>query len=161
RQSGARQDATAVRAKEHPPQHRRKVDRRGVESEEPVRFTGPLDPVNVLGRALLEKNGNAVPCVADAPPEFLQLRLQNFVIGAFHRLGYTRLKHSQSTCDRIRNKIDIADTKLAAFTKIRSRFDRGEKFIDVINQFRREPDTDRIADYGEQSFARPRIIEPL
>src|SRR5437773_2562336 len=49
----------------------------------------------------------------------------------------------------------------AAFTKIRSRFDRGEKFIDVINQFRREPDTDRIADYGEQSFARPRIIEPL
>src|SRR4029077_13900869 len=117
-QSSARHDATTVVAKEHLPQHRREIDRRGVESEEPLRFTGPLDPVNVFSRALLEKNGNAVSSVADAPPEFLELRLQNFVIGTFHRLGYTRLKHSQSTRNRIRNKIDIADTKLAAFTKI-------------------------------------------
>ncbi len=117
-QSSARHDATTVVAKEHLPQHRREIDGRGVESEETLGFAGPLDPVNVLSRALLEKNGNAVSSVTDAPPEFLQLRLQNFVIGTFHRLGYTRLKHTQSTRNRIWNKIDVADTKLAAFTKI-------------------------------------------
>src|SRR5439155_5945186 len=117
-QSSARHDATAVLAKEHLPQHRREIDRRSVESEEPLRFTGPLDPVNVLRRALLQKNGNAVPCVADAAPKFLQLRFQNFVIGAFHHFGNTRLKRGQAASDPIRNEIDIADAKLAAFAKI-------------------------------------------
>ena len=69
-------------------------------------------------RALLQKNGNAIARAADAPAEFLQFGFQNFVISAFDHLGDTRLKRSQPASDRVRNKINIADAKLAAFAKI-------------------------------------------
>src|SRR5206468_778350 len=71
RQSGAGHDATTVVAKEHSAQDWRKIDRRSIESQEPFCFARALDPVNVLRRALFQKNGNAVARVANAPPEFL------------------------------------------------------------------------------------------
>ena len=70
-ESGAGHDATAVLAKEHPPQHGRKIDGRGVEGEKPFGFPCALDPVNVFWRALLQKSGHAIPSIANAPTEFL------------------------------------------------------------------------------------------
>ena len=58
-------------------------------------------------------------------------------------------------------RFDIAHPKFAAFAKIRFRLDCGKKFVNVIDQFSRESHANRIAHYGEKSFARARIIEPL
>src|SRR5437879_146601 len=75
-QSSARQDATTVVAKKHLSQHRREIDGRGVESEETLGFAGPLEPVNVLSRRLLEKKANAVSngpeARAESPSRCLQ-----------------------------------------------------------------------------------------
>ncbi len=84
-----------------------------------------------------------------------------FVVGAFNNVGNARLKRGQPRGNRVRNKFDIAHPKLAAFAKIRFRFDCGKEFIDVIDQFRRESHADRIAHHGEKTFARARIVEPL
>src|SRR6266545_3788764 len=112
-------------------------------------------------RALLQENRNAVSRIANAPAELLQLRFQYFVVGAFNDVGNARLKRGQPRSDRVGDKFDIAHPKLAAFAKIRFRLDCGKKFINVIDQFRRESDANRIAHYGEKSFARARIVEPL
>src|SRR6266550_3364500 len=112
-------------------------------------------------RALLQENRNAVSRIANAPAELLQLRFQNFVIGTFNNVGYARLKRGQPRGNRVGNKFDIAHPKLAAFAKIRFRLDCGKKFVNVIDEFRRESHANRIAHYGEKSFARARIVEAL
>src|SRR5439155_5101515 len=100
----AGQNAAAVVAEEHPAQDRRKIDRRGIEREVTLGFASALDPVNVLGRALLEKNGNAIARVANAASELLELGFEQFVIGTLHHVGDARLERGQSACDRVRDK---------------------------------------------------------
>src|SRR5262245_22343057 len=72
-QSGAGHHATAVVAKEHPPQLRREIDRRGVQREVAFGFASALDPVDMLRFALLKENRNALSRIANAPAELLQL----------------------------------------------------------------------------------------
>ena len=74
RQRRARHYAAAIVPENHPPQHRREIDRRGVEREKLRRFAGALDPVNMLRRALLEENRDPVTGIANPASEFLQLR---------------------------------------------------------------------------------------
>src|ERR1700730_1175430 len=70
-QSGAGHHATAVVAKEHPSQHRREIDGRGVQRQETFSSTSALDPIHMVWLALLQKNGNAVSRIANAPAELL------------------------------------------------------------------------------------------
>src|SRR5262249_32618185 len=149
RQGGAGHYATTVFTKEHSAQDWGQIDRRSIESEEALRFPSALDPVDVFPCALLQKNGDTVPRVADASAKFLQFCLEHFVVGALHHFGYTCLQRGQSASDRVWNKIDIADPKLAAFTKIRFRLDCGKKFLDVLDQFGRESHADGIARHRE------------
>ena len=58
---------------------------------------------------MLQENRDAVSRIANAPAELLQLRFQNFVVGAFHHVGNARLKSGQPRGDRVGNKFDIAD----------------------------------------------------
>jgi hypothetical protein len=115
----------------------------------------------MLWRALLQENRNAVARIANAPAELLQLRFQYFVVGAFNDVGNARLKRGQPRGNRVGNKFDIAHPKLAAFAKIRFRLDCGKKFVNVIDQFRRESHANCIAHHGEKTFAGARIVEPL
>jgi len=79
---------------------------------------------------LLEKNGNAVSSVTDAPPNSCSSAFKISSSARFTGLGYTRLKHTQSTRNRIWNKIDVADTKTRGLCESSIRLDRGEKFIE-------------------------------
>src|SRR5262249_6472356 len=84
-----------------------------------------------------------------------------FVVGAFNDVSYTRLKRGQPRGNRVGNKFGIAHPKLAAFAKIRFRLNCREKFVNVIDKFRREPHANRIAHHGEKSFTRARVVKPL
>src|SRR5260370_26664961 len=57
--------------------------------------------------------------------------------------------------------MERARSNAAALGKIRCRPHRRKKFINVVDQFRREPHASRVAHYSEQSFARSRIVESL
>ena len=88
---GAGHDAGAIFAKNHPAQHRRDIDGRGVEREKLRSLSCALNPVNVFACALLQKNGDALTRVTDTPAKLLELCLQEFVIGAFDYLSDARL----------------------------------------------------------------------
>src|SRR4029453_7597061 len=103
-QSGAGHHATAVVAKEHPSQHRREIDRRGVQRQEAFGSSRALNPIDMLRRALLQENGNALTRIGSAPAELLQLRFYYFVISAFNNIGYARLKCGQPCGNRVGNK---------------------------------------------------------
>src|SRR5262249_4551761 len=132
-----------------------------VQREEPFGSAGTLDPVDMLECTLLQENRNAVPGIAYAPAELLQLCFQDFVIRAFNNVGHPRLKRSQSGSNRVWNKLDIAHPKFAAFAKVRFRLHCGKKLINVIDQFRRESHANGISHHGKKSFARARIVKSL
>ena len=115
----------------------------------------------MLRRALLEENCDPIPRVANPAREFLELSFQNLVISLLHHFGNARLERDQATGDRVRDKIDIAHTKLAAFAKIGFRLHRIEKLLKVVDQLGCKPDPSRVAHNGKQPFARPRVVEPL
>ncbi len=71
------------------------------------------------------------------------------------------MKRGQAASDRVRNKIDIAHAKFAAFFEIAFRFDCAEKLLCIVHQISREPYSLRVAHDGEEPFARARVIEPL
>ena len=93
---GARHDAAAAVAKKHPAQNRRDIDRRGVEREILLRFAGPLDPVDVFLRALLQENPDSFARFADPAAQLLQLRLEKFVLGLAHHFPDPRLQTRQA-----------------------------------------------------------------
>src|ERR1700730_5805703 len=72
RQRRAGHDAAAIFPENHAPQDRRKIDRCGVEGKKLSGLTRALHPVNMLPRALLEKDCDPVARVTNSPTKFLQ-----------------------------------------------------------------------------------------
>ena len=72
RKRGAGHNATTIVPENHPAQHRREIDRRGVERQKLRGLSRALDPINMFRRTLLQENGDAIARVANAPPKFLQ-----------------------------------------------------------------------------------------
>ena len=125
-------DAAAAVAKEHSAQNRRDVDRRGVEREILLRFAGPLDPVNVFLRALLQENPDPFTRVADPAAELLQLCLEKFVLGLAHHFADPRLQAHEAARDLIVDHFRLAHAILAAFFEIRALLHRGEKAVGLL-----------------------------
>src|SRR5262245_34636842 len=115
----------------------------------------------MLRRALLQKNRDAVSRIANPPAELLQFGLQYFVVGAFDDVGYARLKRGQPGSNRVGNKLDIADTKFAAFAKIRLRLDCRKKPINLIDQFCGKSHANGISHHREKTFASAHVVESL
>ena len=115
----------------------------------------------MFGCTLFQENGDAIASVTDAPTEFLQLGLQEFVIGTLNDVRDARLQCSQPARDRVWNEIGLAHTKLAAFTKIRFRIHCREKFVRVIDKLARQSHASCVAHHREKPLARARIVEPL
>src|SRR5581483_8585113 len=148
-------------AEQHSTKVRSQVDRRGIKREELGGFSGALDPVNVLRRALLQKNGVAFARVSYPPGEFLQLCFYNFVIRAFHHLGDSGLKSDQSPGNSVGNEIDISNPELAPFPEIAGRFDRIKKLLCVVDQFGGKAHTRRVPHHREKSFFGSGVVEAL
>ena len=70
----------AILAENHPPQHRRDINRRSVERKKLRGLSRLLDPINVFVRALLEKYIDSIARVANTATEILQFRFQEFVL---------------------------------------------------------------------------------
>ncbi len=63
--------------------------------------------------------------------------------------------------DRVGDKLGRADAKLASFSEVGVRFNRGEKLIRSIDKIRRQSDTGRVSHDRKQSLARSRVVEAL
>ena len=161
RQRRARHDAAAVFAKNHATKDRRKVDRRRIEREKLRGLASALDPIDMFAGALFQENDCAVARITNPPAKLLQFRLERFIIGTPRDLADARLQPGQMFSDRVRDKLRRADTKLAAFSKIGARFNRGEKLVHSIDQLRRQSHTDCVARDREETLACSRIVEPL
>ena len=134
---------------------------RGIEGKELRRFSGAFDPVDMPVGALLEEGDDAEPRIANAPAEFLQLGLEEFVVAALDHFRDARLQGDQASANRVRHQIRLAHAHFAAFPKIATLLDGFEESVHIVNELRGQRHARGIARDGEETFARARVVEPL
>ncbi len=100
-------------------------------------FPRPLDPIHMPLRALLEKRDDADARLSNPTPEFLQLRLQEFVFGALHHLQDAHLQCGELRADRVRREVGPANSHFATLPKIGARPERLEELIHLLDQAKR------------------------
>ena len=124
----ARHHAGAIVAEKHSPQDRCDIDRRRVERDILGCFSRALDPVNVLFGALLQEDRDAFPRLANAPSQFLQFCLEEFVLGLADHFADPHLERGEPSGNLIVDKIRFPDAKFASvFLEVRAFIDRSEK----------------------------------
>ena len=152
RERRARHHARAIFPEKHPAQDRRDIDRRGVKRDILRCFSRALDPVNVVLLALLQENRDACARVADAPPEFLQLGFEKFILGLSHHLDDARLERGEAPGDLVIDKIRFPHAAFAAFFEVGALVDRREKPVGLVHERRGQGHAGGIARDGEEPF---------
>src|ERR1700730_3740746 len=72
RKRGAGHNGGTIVPENHPAQHRRQIDRRGVERQKLRGLSRALDPINMFACTLFQENGDAIASITNATPKFLQ-----------------------------------------------------------------------------------------